>query len=247
MESWRLEPGLSQRYRDVVASTAQMPLALPALLVTRLFRDLMGGGGLPVSGMGLVHVGTSLWATGRLDTSQPWQVSAWVDGGRQTRSGLEIDLAGTCAADGASWSVRMPVLARSRRAAGDESSAVPELPVPTDAWAHEVSLDVPSGAGRAYARVSGDWNPIHLHAATARPFGFRTAIAHGWWSVARALAALEADETPTEGGRHLGVAYARPVSLPSRVGLRHRRGGDTEFLAQTADGKAAFGGTLGRL
>jgi acyl dehydratase len=221
-----------------------MPLALPALLVTRLFRDLMGAGGLPVNGMGLVHVGTSLWASGRLDPSQPWQVSAWVDAGRHTRSGLEIDLAGRCTADGATWSLRMPVLARSRRAAGDEPSSVPELPEPTDEWTDPSPLDVPADAGRRYAQVSGDWNPIHLHAATARPFGFTTAIAHGWWSVARAMAALDADETRGTDVARLDVAYARPVPLPSRIGLRGRGGDDTMFLAQTAEGKAAFGGTL---
>ena len=138
----------------------------------------------------------------------------------------------------------MPVLARSRRAAGTEPSAVPGLPEPTDAWGAPMPLDVPREAGRAYAQVSGDWNPIHLHAATARPFGFRGAIAHGWWTVARALAALDVDETPSTGGRRLGVAYARPVPVPSRVDLQHHTDGDTAFLGHTSDGKPAFGGTL---
>ena len=244
VESWSADQGLPQRYRDVVGSRAQTPLAFPALLVTRLFRDLMGAGGLPVAGMGLVHVGTSLWTAGRLDPSQPWQVEAWVDGGRHTRSGLEIDLAGRCTAAGATWTLLMPVLARSRRAAGSERSGVPDLPEPTDAWAAQTSLDVPSGVGRAYAQVSGDWNPIHLHAATARPFGFRTAIAHGWWSVARALAVLEVDDTPPSGGQRLDVAYVRPVALPSRIGLLHHTNGGTALLAQRADGRAAFGATL---
>ncbi len=44
--------------------------------------------------------------------------------------------------------------------------------------------------GRAYAAVSGDWNPIHLHALTARPLGFPTAIAHGMYTYARVLGAL---------------------------------------------------------
>jgi MaoC like domain len=46
------------------------------------------------------------------------------------------------------------------------------------------------GIGRRYADVSGDLNPIHLHALTARLFGFSRAIAHGMWTKARALAAL---------------------------------------------------------
>jgi acyl dehydratase len=244
VDSWTVDADLLQRYRDVLDSRADLPLAFPALLVTRLLRDLVGAGGLPVRGMGLVHVGTTLWTAGRLDPAQPWQVTAWVDGGRHTRSGLEIDLAGRCSAGGATWSLRMPVLARSRRAAGAEPSAVPDLPEPTDAWHEEALLEVPAGVGLAYARVSGDWNPIHLHAATARPLGFRTAIAHGWWSVPRTLAVLGLDETPPTGGRRLDVAYARPVPLPSRMRLLRRTNGHTAFLIQSRDGKTAVGGTL---
>ena len=45
--------------------------------------------------------------------------------------------------------------------------------------------------GRRYGAVSGDRNPIHLYPLTARLFGFRRAIAHGMWTKARCLAALE--------------------------------------------------------
>ena len=54
------------------------------------------------------------------------------------------------------------------------------------------------GTGRAYAAVSGDWNPIHLHALTARPLGFPTAIAHGMYTYARVMRALGATAA---GGR----------------------------------------------
>jgi acyl dehydratase len=67
--------------------------------------------------------------------------------------------------------------------------------------------------GRRYARVSGDANPIHLHRWLARMFGFQSAIAHGMWIFARALAGL--------GGMPQHV-YARaefraPVFLPAQV------------------------------
>lgn len=48
----------------------------------------------------------------------------------------------------------------------------------------------PADVGRQYARVSGDYNPIHLSALTAKLFGFPQAIAHGLWNTARTLAAL---------------------------------------------------------
>ena len=67
--------------------------------------------------------------------------------------------------------------------------------------------------GRRYGAVSGDRNPIHLHALTARAFGFPRAIAHGMWTKARALAALE----PLPDAYTVDVSFRKPILLPSRV------------------------------
>lgn len=81
--------------------------------------------------------------------------------------------------------------------------------------------------GRRYASVSGDRNPIHMHALGARLFGFPGAIAHGMWAKARCLAAL---------GHRLpdafttAVRFRRPILLPGRVA----------FCAAAFDGSTAF-------
>ena len=84
-------------------------------------------------------------------------------------------------------SARRYLQARRLRADGRRPRATPvdeELPV-TATWR------LPGDLGRRYASVSGDLNPIHVHPLSARLFGFPTAIAHGMWTKARCLAALE--------------------------------------------------------
>ncbi|KAB8167994.1 hypothetical protein FH609_010710 [Streptomyces sp. 3MP-14] len=95
-------------------------------------------------------------------------------------------------------------------------------PTVTERWALAADL------GRAYARVSGDRNPIHLHPLTARPFGFRRPIAHGMWTAARALAAL--DEVLPEAFT-VNVRFRAPAQLPSHP---------TFHAAPTHDGGHAF-------
>ena len=68
--------------------------------------------------------------------------------------------------------------------------------------------------GRRYAAVSGDRNPIHLSGPTAKLFGFPRAIAHGMWTKARCLAALE-DRLPDAFS--VAVTFRRPILLPGRV------------------------------
>ena len=78
-------------------------------------------------------------------------------------------------------------------------------------------------SGRRYAAVSGDHNPIHLYPLTAKALGFPRQIAHGMWTKARGLAALEnrlPDAVSVE------VAFKKPILLPGTVtfGARtHRR------------------------
>lgn len=88
-----------------------------------------------------------------------------------------------------------------------EREAAPETE-PSETW--ELAADL----GRRYAKVSGDYNPIHLHPASARLFGFRTTIAHGMWTHARALAALEKQLPVAYEAR---VQFVKPVELPSTM------------------------------
>jgi acyl dehydratase len=57
-------------------------------------------------------------------------------------------------------------------------------------------------------------NPIHMHALSAKLFGFPSAIAHGMWTKARCLAALEGrlpDAFSVE------ASFRRPIVLPATV------------------------------
>ena len=78
---------------------------------------------------------------------------------------------------------------------------------------------LPGDLGRRYAAVSGDHNPIHLYPLTAKAFGFPRQIAHGMWSKARCVAALEnrlPDAVTVE------VAFKKPIFLPGTVAFGSR-------------------------
>jgi acyl dehydratase len=82
--------------------------------------------------------------------------------------------------------------------------------------------------GRRYAAVSGDRNPIHLHSLTAKPLGFSGAIAHGMWTKARCLAALESRLPDAFAAE---VRFRKPIRLPGRVELLSDAGGEEIHFA----------------
>jgi acyl dehydratase len=73
---------------------------------------------------------------------------------------------------------------------------------------------LPTGLGRSYAKVSGDYNPIHLYALTAKLLGFQRHIVHGMWSKARVMSALSSHLPDTY---EVKVKFKRPVLLPTQV------------------------------
>ncbi len=77
-------------------------------------------------------------------------------------------------------------------------------------------------------------NPIHMHSLTARLFGFPSAIAHGMWSKARCLAALE-NRLP--GAFTVEVSFRRPILLPATVVFGEAWSGASEVRFGVRDAK----------
>ena len=73
-----------------------------------------------------------------------------------------------------------------------------------------------AAVGTDYAAVSGDRNPIHTSRLLAKVFGFPRTIAHGMWTKARCLAALEGRLPDTYT---VDVAFKLPILLPATVGF----------------------------
>jgi len=86
--------------------------------------------------------------------------------------------------------------------------------------------------GRRYGAVSGDRNPIHMHSLTAKPLGFPRAIAHGMWTKARCLAALE---SRLPDAFAVDVRFRKPILLPARVEFASTgEGEDIDFAVRDA-------------
>ncbi len=100
---------------------------------------------------------------------------------------------------------------------------------------HQADFSAPADIGRRYGKVSGDMNPIHLSAISAKLFGFRTAIAHGLWTKARALATLMPQGILETA--QVNVEFKTPLFLPARASLwttRTKQG--TSFEVRNAKG-----------
>lgn len=105
---------------------------------------------------------------------------------------------------------------------------------PAESQAPEYTLNnewnISENTGRRYAMTSGDFNLIHIHAVTAKAFGFKQAIAHGMWSKAKALANLSLPDA-----YEADVWFKLPMYLPSKVEfLTAQAANETDFLIRNS-------------
>jgi acyl dehydratase len=179
---------------------------------------VMSGDRFPLPLLGAVHVENLITVTRPIGLDEVLDLSVWAESLRPHRRGRQVDLVSEATVAGSVvWRGVSTYLSRG----AEHPEATTSEPPSVDALAAVTTgptWRLGEGTGREYAAVSGDWNPIHVHALTARPLGFPTAIAHGMYSYARVLASL-GPKLP-ESGLTSSVWFRKPVRLPSTVRLR---------------------------
>ena len=198
-----------------------LPHTYPHLLGFPLQVALMADRSFPLPLPGLVHLENRITVHRLLTADDRLDLTVHAADLRPHTKGTLVDLVTEVDVDGERvWDGRSTYLRRGR---GDTNAVAGQQAPAFPAGAPAGLLRLPEGLGRAYAAVSGDVNPIHLHSLSARTMGFPRAIAHGMWTAARTLATLG----PVASGPSTSTVWFRkPVLLPSTVELVVDDGGD---------------------
>jgi hypothetical protein len=192
-----------------------LPLPYPHLLAFGLHLEIMADRSFPFPAIGTVHLENSITQRRPIAMTETLHVTARPDNLRPHAKGQVFDLLTTVRSDNELvWEEASTFL---RRGPGDESApggtTYPEARPNGTVW------ELPGNLGRRYAGVSGDRNPIHLYGLTAKAFGFPRQIAHGMWSMARCVGALE-NRLPDQV--RVDVAFKKPILLPGSVAFGSR-------------------------
>jgi acyl dehydratase len=203
--------------RDTLPATYLNVRAFPvhiALMTDRRF---------PFGPVGLVHLTNAIVHHRPVGVGEEVALRVWTTGLDPHPKGRTLTLHTSAAVGGETvWEARSTML----RPGGGTGERVQRGEDP--AVGKDATWKVPGDTGRRYAAVSGDRNPIHLYGVTAKPFGFPRAIAHGLWTKARALAALDAR---LPDAFTVDVEFRKPVLLPTTVTFGSVADGDATCFA----------------
>lgn len=218
-----------------------LPLTYPHMLAFPLHSELMASPAFPVPAVGTVHLENTITQHRSIGIDEHLVVSVGVDGRHPHPKGSTFGFTTRITAHGEVVWESLSTYLRIGKGDPDAPWGLDLADVPPSGPVFDLKGDL----GRRYAAVSGDYNPIHLYPWTAKALGFKRQIAHGMWTKARCVAALE-NRLPEQVT--VEVAFRKPCFLPSSVAFGankldsgyefslSRRGTDTVHLL----GRATF-------
>jgi acyl dehydratase len=230
----RAEPAEVSAYNKVCGFALRdtLPPTYPHMLAFPLHMAVMSDGSFPFGAVGLVHVENRITQQRPIGVDEEMTIRVRPTQLQPHPKGKTFSLETEVLVDDeVVWESVSTML---RRGKGNEKAK-------QEKGFEPVAADTPASAewklggdlGRRYAGVSGDRNPIHMHSLTAKPLGFPSAIAHGMWTKARALAQLE---SRLPDSLEVDVRFRKPVLLPARVEFASEDAGE-EILFTVRDAK----------
>jgi len=210
----------------------ELPPTYPHLLGFPLSMRLMTERDFPFALLGLVHVANRIEQRRPLEVDSRPAIRVWAENVRPHRRGRQLDLVTEASLDEEVVWLEHSTYLRPGGGSGERPERGGD---PLEGAARVAVWRVAGDTGRRYAAVSGDRNPIHLHSLSARAFGFPSAIAHGMWTYARALAWLDGRLAPAHVSE---VSFRAPLRIPGRAALLAARPADGWDLGlESLDGK----------
>ncbi|UPT68186.1 MAG: hypothetical protein M0D57_05910 [Sphingobacteriales bacterium JAD_PAG50586_3] len=193
---------------------------------------------------GLVHIANRLEEVNPIDYSAPFDIVATVDVEYKAEGSLIPVFNVELLQNGVTVARCQSTYLAKRKSNKPKGKATEENPVTKPFIAQDIVI--PTNAGRQYARVAGDRNPIHTSTLLAKLFGFKRPIAHGWYLVSRIVKECEALKNTTY--KSINVEFKFPVFLPSSVVLQleEKPDGTLVFFALSKEtNKLVLSGSLG--
>lgn len=229
VDSFKVDQKHLKAYNEVCGfkNNGYIPAIYLAVLSQSLQMHMMTAEAFPFPILGLVHIRNQLKQYRKVGVNEQLTLSCKFGELQPHDKGVQFDFI-TTAQVGNEVVMEGLTTYLSRQKTGSKpaakaaESAVPDY-VPAGQW------DVSENTGRRYALTSGDFNLIHIHALTAKAFGFKQAIAHGMWSKAKALAHIQLPDA-----YEADVWFKLPMYLPSQVEfLTAQQAQNTDFLIRS--------------
>jgi acyl dehydratase len=232
-------------YNKFFGIKAQLPVTYFFLTAMRSQLAVMNDKSFPIAVMGIVHLGNKIEVHDTVDLSKPLKLETSVIVPTKEEGSLfptlsvkffqGSKLVATCDS---------LFIAKRKKKSENKKDETPIEEAPKKTVVYTEELVYPKNIGWKYAKVSGDYNPIHLFSFFAKNFGFKSSIAHGWCSASRVYAIAEKQKN--KQFKFIDVSFKTPIPLPDKVNVEYydEPNGAVGFKVINKKGEMCLEGTL---
>lgn len=165
--------------------------------------------------MGLIHLSSEFQILVRHNWCAPFDLKITIDKCEQTDKGLVYTVVSDFYQYG-TITIRNvnTMLSKDRAYQGQKTAPAHQA---NEEFTELTSWTIKSKTAWSYARLSGDFNPIHIHKRLAKAFGLRNMVIHGMYNASKALAEIKALNTPMSS--IVSIHFNKPCFVPNKVKL----------------------------
>lgn len=222
------DPARIERYCEACGLTydGHYPLLYPHVLTSAIHIDIISQPVFPLSPMGAVHTRIHILQHRPIAADAVVDIQCRLTVTRVLKQGVEFEITTTLEQNGERcWESISANLIRGKKF-GEPVEASPMAQLPElDGSETEFKWPVPRDMGWRYAKITGDYNPIHVSRILAKLMGFDRDLIHGMWSAARGLAHLPQPDATRP--IRADLLFKGPVYMGSEVTMK-LTSGDTD-------------------
>lgn len=249
-----LPPRSAALIRDFVANVGGNPSSYGSYLPPDFFPQWAFAGGsralegVPYQMSKVLNAGCNFEVRAPIPANEPLTVSAQLvnidDDGRRAVLTTRVVTSTRSAPEALVADMIALIPLKRDKSEKSNGGAKKEQPtVPADA--KEIAqLDVSATAGLDFAKLTGDFNPIHWIPPAARASGFKNVILHGFGTMARTIEAL--NRTVLNGDptklKKWSCRFTKPLVLPAKASVFVK--GNEVFVGVAAGGPAYLVGSF---
>ena len=200
-----------------------LPVCYPHVLAGTMHMNMLAHKVFPIRLLGALHLKNRITQYRPIKPGEMVDIDAKIGDYRLTDRGVEFDFVTDVSVKGQLvWQEITIYFVRGKFGGKENPSETKsfELESLTDASVIR-QWHIPTTRGRAYAKICGDYNPIHMSPWAAKMFGFKRDIAHGFGVMAQAIDYSKALDDIADGAAiQVDVVFKGPVFLGSDVTVR---------------------------
>jgi hypothetical protein len=203
-----------------LTSTQVLPVLYPHVLAGGMHMHMLSHPAFPIRLLGSVHLKNNIKQYQAIHIQSEMDISSAIGDYRLTEKGLEFDFSTQVKVNGDVVWEEVSIYFKAGKFGGKEQPSKQssfELDSLTDAK-QVADWEVPKNRGKQYAKITGDYNPIHMSPTLAKLFGLKRDIAHGFGVLAQAIE--QARCSISHGSCQVDVVFKGPVYLQNQVNVQ---------------------------